>query len=101
LPAPRARPRRGPRRAVARPAVPARAACRRLAPLKCLLAAALRRAEDRVAHERTAIAVLERRAVGCDSPVAGDRVQQVQVLVRERVSPTDDVPGRPPVAVLE
>src|SRR5206468_3707904 len=60
-----------------------------------------RRTKNRVTHERAAVAVLERRAVGSHDAVAGDRAQEVEVLVGERVAPADHVAGRPPVAVLE
>src|SRR3954463_9121306 len=61
-----------------------------------LAATAGARAHDRLADLRRAIAVLERRAVRCDVAVLGDRAQEVMHLVHERISPSDDVPGRPP-----
>ena len=47
--------------------------------------ARLARANDRVAHLGRAVAVLERRPVGRDVAVLGDRRQEVVELVNERV----------------
>src|SRR4051812_40764417 len=59
---------------------------------------ALRGAQDRIADLGGAVAVVERRAVRGDLVLAGDRAEHVPVLERERVAPTDEVAGRPPVA---
>src|SRR4051812_39964575 len=58
---------------------------------------ALARADECVADLGGAIAVLEGRSVGCNVCVARDRGQHVMQFVDERVSPADDVSGRPPV----
>ena len=59
-------------------------------------AAALARADDRVAHLGGAVAVLEGRAVRSDVRVLRDRAKEVERLVGERVAPADDVARRPP-----
>src|SRR6266540_5049909 len=61
-----------------------------------LPATALGRPDDRVANLGGAVPVLERRSVGSDVVVVGDRAQEVMDLVHERVLPADDVARRPP-----
>src|SRR6266571_3602253 len=57
-----------------------------------------RRAHDRVADLGAAISILEGRAMRSDRVLACNRLEQVRQLVRERVSPADDVAWRPPEA---
>src|SRR5207248_2778774 len=61
-----------------------------------LAAAALRRADDRVADLGGAVAVLEGGAVRRNLVLSRDRPEEVVQLVHERVAPADDVPRRPP-----
>src|SRR6266550_1493630 len=56
------------------------------------------RARDHVADFGTAISIFERRAMWSDRVLASNSLEQVRQLVRERVSPADDVARRPPEA---
>src|SRR5258708_33483573 len=61
-----------------------------------LAPAGFRRPEDRAAHPRGAIAVLERCSVGPDPLVFRNTLDEVVQLVHHRVLPTDHVAVRPP-----